>query len=112
DRLFPRWGTQVSRSGTPQLGLALVTVVSILLLATGSFEAAFRVLATSGVVTLLALDLALFKIRFSEPSLERPFRAIGYPYLPAATVVLDTAVLLAMFWFDPMSAAITVGSLG
>lgn len=112
DGLFPRWGMQVSRSGTPQLGLALVTVVSIALLATGSFEAAFRVLATSGAVTLLALDISLFRLRLCEPELERPFAAIGYPYLPAATVVLDTAVLMAMFWFDPTSAAITIGILG
>ena len=111
DGLFPRWGTQVSRSGTPQLGLAFITLLSIALVATGSFDAAFRLVAATGVVTYVALDVALFALRRREPQLERPFRAIGYPLLPAATVVLDTLVLAAIVWFDPVSGAITIGSL-
>lgn len=111
DGLFPRWGTQVSRSGTPQLGLAFITMLSIALVATGSFEAAFRLIAATGVVTYVALDIALFALRFREPRLERPFAAIGYPWLPLATVALDAVVLAAIIWFDPLSGAIMVGSL-
>lgn len=111
DGLFPRWGMQVSRSGTPQLGLTLIAILSVVLVATGSFEAAFRLVAATGVLTYVALDLALFAIRFREPGLERPFPARGYPWLPAAATLFDTGIFLAILWFDPVSGLITMGSL-
>lgn len=45
-----------------------------------------------------------------EPELERPFRALGYPWLPLAVTSLDIAVFFAIVWYDPMSGLITVGS--
>ena len=111
DGLFPRWGMQVSSSGTPQMGLALVALLSVALVATGSFDAAFRLVAATGVLTYVALDLSLFAIRIREPALARPFQAVGYPLLPLTAALLDMAIFAAILWFDPMSGTITLGSL-
>jgi APA family basic amino acid/polyamine antiporter len=111
DGLFPRAGAQVSRGGTPQVGLAVVTIASALLVMTGSFEAAFRLVAATGVLALLALDLTLFVMRLREPHLPRPYRAILYPFLPALALTLDTAVFASILWFDPLSGVITLGTL-
>jgi len=111
DGLFPRWGMQVSRSGTPQLALTLIALLSVVLVATGSFDAAFRLVAATGVLTYVALDLAFFAIRLREPALERPFRALGYPWLPAAATLLDVGIFVAILLFDPVSGLMTVGSL-
>jgi amino acid transporter len=112
DALLPSAGAQVSRSGTPQIGLALITVASAALAYTGTFEAAFRLVATTGVALSLLLDLAFFTLRVREPDLARPYRAHGYPWLPGLALVLDVAFLVSILWYDPLSGAITVGTLG
>lgn len=112
DSLLPSIGAQVSRSGTPQVGLALVTLASAALACTGTFEAAFRLVATTGVALSLLLDLAFFTLRLREPDLARPYRARGYPWLPGFVLALDLAFLGSILWFDPLSGAITVGTLG
>ena len=111
DGLLPRSCAQVSRSGTPQVGLAMVTLASAALAVTGSFEAAFRLVATTGVALSLLLDLAFFALRYREPGLPRPYVARGYPWLPAAALLLDLGFLVSILWFDPLSGLITVGTL-
>ena len=88
-----------------------MTLGSAALAATGSFEAAFRVVATTGVALALLLDLAFFTLRAREPQLTRPYRARGYPWLPALALLLDFAFLASILWFDLLSGAITVGAL-
>lgn len=109
--LFPRAGQQISARGTPQVGLAVVAVASALLVLTGSFEAAFKVVAASGALTLFALDAALFALRRREPTLDRPYRAAFYPLLPGLALVCDGLFFAAIVWFDPLSGAITAGTL-
>lgn len=112
DGLLPRIGAQVSRSGTPLVGLVIVTLASAALATTGSFDAAFRVVATTGVALALFLDIAYFTLRHREPELTRPYRARFYPWLPALALLLDLAFLVSILWFDPLSGLITVGTLG
>lgn len=112
DGLLPAAGGQVGRSGTPQIGLALITVASAALAYTGTFEAAFRLVATTGVALAFLLDLAFFTLRVREPALVRPYRARGYPLLPVLVLLLDLAFLASILWFDPLSGAITLGTLG
>lgn len=111
DGLIPRFFAQVSRSGTPQVGLAIIALASAALAVTGSFEAAFRLVATTGVALSLLLDLAFFALRYREPALARPYAARGYPILPALALLLDLAFLVSILWFDPLSGLITAGTL-
>lgn len=112
DRLLPAFAAQVSRGGTPQVGLLIISLGSAAMAVTGSFEAAFRVVATTGVAMAFVLDLALFTLRWREPELCRPFPAVGYPWLPCAAIILDLAFLISILWFDSLSGLITVGTLG
>ncbi len=112
DGLFPSIGAQVSRSGTPQVALLLIALASAALATTGSFDAAFRVVATTGVALALFLDLAFFTLRYREPALARPYRARFYSWLPGLALLFDFAFLVSILWFDPLSGLITVGTLG
>lgn len=112
DGLIPRQFAQVSRSGTPQLGLLLVTSASLALAFTGSFEAAFRLVATTGVALTMLLDVVFFALRRREPDLSRPYRARVYPWLPGLALLLDFTFLASILGFDPLSGLITLGTLG
>jgi APA family basic amino acid/polyamine antiporter len=50
-----------------------------------------------------ALTVAgLFVLRYKRPDLERPYKAIGYPALPALYVILCTAVMLDLLIVKPI----------
>ncbi len=106
--LFPRYATQVSASGTPLVALAIFLLLSIAMTATGSFEAAFRLMGTLTVVMFVAVDLSFFALRRSEPALDRPFRAVGYPLLPALALMLDIGFTVLILWYDPRSGLTTL----
>jgi APA family basic amino acid/polyamine antiporter len=41
--------------------------------------------------------LGLFRLRFTRPNAERPYRTIGYPVVPALHILCASAILLALF---------------
>lgn len=96
DRLLPSALMAVNKGGSPYMGFALTAVLSIALSTTGGFRMLFGMIATLVTLASILTELALFVLRAREPQLERPYRAVLYPWLPGAAIVLDV-VLLAMF---------------
>ena len=81
--------------------------------------------ATADIITLAAFGalmlyivsmLSLFKLRRSEPNLERPYRAPLYPIVPAISCGLACFCMAAMFVHNTtvgcLFAGLVVGSWG
>ncbi|MEG2479970.1 MAG: amino acid permease, partial [Mucinivorans sp.] len=82
---------RTNRSGVPTLALWVQCTIALGFILTASFS---QIIIYSGFVLNLCTMLAalgLFINRIKHPHLERPFRAWGYPVLPAI-------FLLAMLW--------------
>jgi APA family basic amino acid/polyamine antiporter len=92
DGLFSSYGARVNAGGTPTGALLVTAAVAIVLTSIGSFEKLFAFSGFLAVAVDAATFAALFVLRKKEPDLSRPFRARGYPLLPA--VVLAGAVVL------------------
>ncbi|MOA22423.1 hypothetical protein D3C78_1429770 [compost metagenome] len=61
------------------------------------------------IVMYIMSMLSLFKLRRSEPHLERSFRAPGYPVVPAIALGLALLCLVAMVWFNQVIALVFLG---
>jgi len=96
DGLFFRSGTKVNTGGTPSTALFVTAVVAIMLAGLGSFDKLFAFTAFLTVLVDVAAFGTIFVLRWREPDLPRPFRARGYPVLPAI-VFLGAALLLIAF---------------
>ncbi len=108
DGLFPRFASRINAGGTPTVALVLSLAVVAAFLLTGSFTA---VLAMDSIliVTLYAIAfLTLFVLRRREPDTPRPWRARGYPFLPALTLAIAIALIAAMSAADPRSALVVL----
>ena len=107
DGLAPRFVTRVNAGGTPIIaliaGLALVSGFMLL----GSFSAAVAVDSVLVVLLYVLMFAAFFRLRRKEPELARPYRARGYPWLPALALVIAVVLLAGLIAADPKSAAIT-----
>jgi ethanolamine permease len=75
-----------------------------------SLTAAMITMSVFGAIVMYIISmLSLFKLRASEPHLERTFRAPGYPVVPAIALVLAVVCLLAMAWFNTLIGFIFLG---
>lgn len=107
-RYLPAVTARVNAGGTPDVALAISGVATVLLALTGEFETVFLVMGALGMFTLAFIDVSFFKLRMEQPGLPRPFKAFGYPWLPALALLLDTAILLAFLAADLLSALFMV----
>ena len=55
------------------------------------------------------IGLALFKLRRSRPDAPRPYRAWGYPVLPALYILVSVFFLYYILVGDPRNAGIGLG---
>ena len=78
-----------------------------------SLTANIVTMSVFGAIAMYILSMAsLFKLRRSEPQLERPFRAPVFPLFPACALVSSVICLVAMTYFNPLVAALFAGSMG
>jgi APA family basic amino acid/polyamine antiporter len=60
------------------------------------------------VLATIADTTALYALRWRKPELRRPYRAWGYPVVPALYLVANAAIALAMLWGRPLECAVAV----
>jgi amino acid transporter len=109
DGLLPSALRTVNAGGSPTLAFALSAIVSIGLALTGGFALVFGLIATLNTANAVLVEIAFFVLRRREPDLARPFRAIGYPWLPAFELVVDTTFLCLIAFADHLGIAVAIG---
>lgn len=93
DGILPRSLRAVNSGGSPVLAFLMSGVVSLVLAATGRFALVFGLVATLNIANAVLIELGFFILRRREPELARPYRARGYPWLPALALAIDAAIL-------------------
>ncbi|HVF31149.1 MAG TPA: amino acid permease, partial [Pyrinomonadaceae bacterium] len=90
---LPARFADVNKGGTPAPALFLTAALALIFAVSGSYETLLEI----AVFIVLAVDssvyLALFVLRRKEPALSRPYRAIGYPLLPAIALIAALLIL-------------------
>ena len=68
---------------TPHVALVITSIWSVLLTLTGGYQALFTYVTFASVLFGTLGGLAIFVLRWRRPRLVRPYRALGYPVIPA-----------------------------
>ncbi len=121
DGLFPRAVARLSeRARTPWVAIvAQAVAATALVLAFGRESPSgdkpiYRVLdyTTFAIVLATIADtIALYVLRVRDPDRPRPYRATGYPVVPAIYVVANVGVAIAMLWRTPIECVTSLGVL-
>ena len=82
--------------GVPARALWAQAGWAILLIVSGRFEQLFQMVSLAMVLTGALTVSALFVLRRTRPDLHRPYRATGYPWLPALYLVASAVVMAIM----------------
>lgn len=113
DRLLPHQLAAVNAGGSPHWAFLMSGLASAALAATGQFALVFGLIGTLDTLSGLLNVTSFFVLRRREPNLTRPYRALGYPFLPALALAIE-AVLLVMLGIADMPgirAAVILGAL-
>jgi APA family basic amino acid/polyamine antiporter len=95
------------RYRTPHVAIWLQAgVAALLLLVLRSFPSVLDFTTFAIVLATIADTLALYALRRSRPDAPRPYRAFGYPWLPAIYLVANAAVAFAMLRGNPRETLI------
>jgi APA family basic amino acid/polyamine antiporter len=109
DGILPRALRTVNAGGSPTLAFLMSGAVSLLLAATGRFALVFGLVATLNIANAVLIELGFFILRRREPQLARPYRALGYPWLPALALAIDAAILCFIASADHEGILVAIG---
>jgi basic amino acid/polyamine antiporter, APA family len=94
DRLFfHRVGTLNERH-VPAAGLVIQAIWTGILCLTGTYGQLLNYVIFAALIFYALTTIGLFILRRTRADVPRPYRAIGYPVLPALYIVLTTIVMI------------------
>jgi basic amino acid/polyamine antiporter, APA family len=102
DGLFFASVGRLNRFGVPAVGLVLQAAWAILLTFSGTYDNLLDFVIFAALLFYALTVIGLFVLRYRRPAAERPYRAIGYPFLPALYVVLCTLIMLTLLVVKPL----------
>ena len=111
DGFLPRRLETVNRGGTPAVALALTSVLIAAFILSGTFETLLAIAAFLGIAGDCVISLAVFVLRRREPDLPRPYRALGYPVLPALVLIGGAVLVVVYIAGNPLNSLISVSIL-
>ncbi|HTA45186.1 MAG TPA: amino acid permease [Bryobacteraceae bacterium] len=112
DGLFFARAAALNRARVPGASLAMQGAWAALLVlirthdpATGTYGNLYSNLLdyviSAALLFYLLTIAAVFRLRLSKPEAERPYRAFGYPVIPALYLVSAAAILIVLFVYRP-----------
>jgi ethanolamine permease len=94
------------------VGVAAIYSDSLVHIGGQSLTANIVTMSVLGAILMYMLSMvALFRLRRLEPDLPRPFRAIGYPWLPAWTLLCCVVCLLSLIYYNRVVSLLFAGIL-
>ena len=103
DGLFFRTVGRVDpRHHTPKTALWVQALWTALLALSGSYSQLLDYVIFAAVLFYFLTVLALFRLRAVRPDVERPYRVIGYPWMPALYLLLTAAVMVDLLFMKPL----------
>jgi len=106
--LFLRKAGVLSRKGVPQWALWVQCIWSCILCFSGTYGDLLDYATFASLLFYVVTIGGLFILRKREPEAPRPYRAVGYPWIPALYIVCALAFCVNLLVYKP---AFTMGSL-
>jgi APA family basic amino acid/polyamine antiporter len=98
---FRRVGTLDPRHHTPVMSLAVQCVWACLLTLTGRYGDLLDYVIFAVLLFYILTIAGVFVLRRTRPDAERPYRAVGYPVLPALYIVLAGVIEVLLLLYKP-----------
>jgi APA family basic amino acid/polyamine antiporter len=96
---FKRTGT-LNKNGVPEFGLWIQAVVASLLCLSGTYGKLLDMISFVVVVFYILTIVGIYILRAKRPDAERPYKAFGYPVLPAIYILMGLAFCVLLLIYE------------
>lgn len=107
--LFFRSAAYVNRHAVPSKALWLQAAWASVLCLSGSYGSLLDYCTFASLVFYIVTISALFYLRKKEPLTPRPYKAFGYPIIPALYILLAGAICIDLLIFKPVNTFLGLG---
>ncbi len=109
DGLFLPQAASLNKNGVPQAALIMQAIWASLLAFSGSYNSLLGYIMFAVLLFYIFTVAGLFILRYRLPDADRPYKAFGYPLVPALYVLLTSAVCASMLYSGAVAAFYGIG---
>jgi len=97
---FKKTGT-LNKNEVPAYGLWIQALVASLLCLSGKYGDLLTMVSFIVVIFYVLTIIGIFILRKKEPNMPRPYKAFGYPILPAIYILMATTFCIGLVYTEP-----------
>jgi basic amino acid/polyamine antiporter, APA family len=101
DGLFFRKVAEINKKGVPGFAIAIQGVWSVLLCMSGTYSNLLDYVIFAVLIFFTLTILAIFVLRVKRPDIPRPYKALGYPVIPAVYILTTTFIMVVLLIYKP-----------
>jgi APA family basic amino acid/polyamine antiporter len=101
DGLFFKRAATINKNGVPGYALVIQAVWASLLCLSGSYGDLLDYVVFAILIFYVLTIAGIFILRVKRPDVERPYKAFGYPFLPAFYILAALAICINLLIFKP-----------
>jgi basic amino acid/polyamine antiporter, APA family len=100
DGLFFKKATDLNSKGVPAIALVIQGIWACLLCVSGKYSDLLKYVTFATLLFYILTIGAIFILRKKQPDAKRPYKAFGYPLIPALYIVIASALCLNLLAFE------------
>jgi basic amino acid/polyamine antiporter, APA family len=100
DNLFFRKASVLNKNGSPANSLTMQCIWACLLCFSGTYGQLLNYIMFATLLFYILTISGLFRLRVTKPDMPRPYKAFGYPFIPAIYIVLAALVCINMLYYQ------------
>jgi len=101
DGLFFKQTGTLNKNEVPAYGLWIQALVASLLCLSGKYGDLLTMVSFIVVIFYVLTIIGIFILRKKEPNMPRPYKAFGYPFLPAIYIIMATVFCIGLVYTEP-----------
>jgi basic amino acid/polyamine antiporter, APA family len=100
DGLFFKKATDLNDKGVPAMALIIQGIWACLLCVSGKYSDLLKYVTFATLLFYILTIGGIFILRKKRPDAERPYKAFGYPLIPALYIIIASALCLNLLVFE------------
>jgi APA family basic amino acid/polyamine antiporter len=101
DGLFFRKVGEINKKGVPGFAIVVQGIWAVLLCLSGTYSDLLDYVIFAVLIFFTLTILAIFILRVKKPDIPRPYKAFGYPVIPAIYILTTSFIMVILLIYKP-----------
>jgi basic amino acid/polyamine antiporter, APA family len=101
DGLFFKKAALLNSKGVPAAGLWVQAIWCTVLCLSGTYGQLLDYIIMASLIFFILTILAIFIFRYKKPDIDRPYKTIGYPVIPAVYIIICLIIEVILLIYKP-----------